>query len=802
MKNLSIKNYIYISFLSLGGDSMQFIAHIRSRDHFYQSVEEHLENVAYLGRRYGEPIGFGAHAELAGLLHDMGKFTIHFSEYIENTVIYKEVSHKKIDHSTAGAKYLYELFYDGSDLQKLVIEIVGMAILSHHSGLQNFSQLDLQESDYIRRVLKKDLPYYNEVKSNFEKNKQFTQRVKQLVDEACQELQGFLQKIRGLGHANLYVSYLQKLIFSILLDADRTDARRFEEDDASSLESTYSFQHAYDTLMKSVRQFEKSKKPIDLLRSKMSRSCDMKAEEPSGIYTLSVPTGGGKTFASLRYALKHAYLHDKKRIIYVVPYTTILEQNAEAVRKIINDDEAVLEHHANVVDARDQGEDYYDDPLHKKMQLARDNWDYPIIFTTAVQFLDAFFQKGTRKTRRLHHLTNAVIIFDEVQSVPYRHFALFNTAVNFLHYVGNSSILLCTATQPAVDHMEYPMRLTEPVEIVEQLDKVAHAFERVSIHLEVKKTGWSASQLAERVREEMRHKQSTLIILNTKTAVRKLYAELQDYDEGLVYHLSTSMCPAHRDHVLTEIRHKLGKEPVICISTQLIEAGVDISFEAVFRSLAGLDSIAQAAGRCNRNAEAERGDVYIFKSSDETLKFLPEIRIGAEVMENFILPNEEFIENLLHPKVIERYFTYFHRQAEREITKNPQGLDLPLIDLINGKFQMDVHTISRSSFKTLETYFEAIHSPTTSVLVPYDETAKNMIALLNEELTLDEFNTYIKRAQRYAVNLFDYELAMLEKENLIYPLLKEGIIAVREEGYSNQYGISFLGEGEKADLFF
>lgn len=781
---------------------MQFIAHIRSSDHRYQSVEEHLANVASLARRYGDPIGFGAHAELAGLLHDMGKLTTRFSEYIENAVIHEEVSHKKIDHSTAGAKYLHERFYDGSDLQKLVIEIVGMAILSHHSGLQNFSQLDLQQSDYIRRVVEKDLPNYDEVKRNFEKNKDILDQVEQLVRDATKELKNFLHKIRSLGHANLYVSHLQKLILSILLDADRTDTRRFEENDQASLEDMYSFENDYKTLMKTIRQFEKSAKPINVLRSKMSTSCDVKAEKASGIYTLSVPTGGGKTYASLRYALKHACLYDKKRIIYVVPYTTILEQNAEAVRNIIGKNEIVLEHHANVVDNNDSDEDYYDHPVHKKMQLARENWDYPIIFTTVVQFLDAFFQKGTRKTRRLHHLTNAIIIFDEVQSVPYHHFALFNTAVNFLHYVGNSSILLCTATQPAVDHMEYPMRLTEPVEIVEQLDKVAHAFERVSIHLEVEKTGWSAPQLAERVREEMRHKQSALIILNTKTAVQRLYEELKEYESAAIYHLSTSMCPAHRDHVLQEIRHKLGKEPVICISTQLIEAGVDISFETVFRSLAGLDSIAQAAGRCNRHAEAERGDVYIFKSADETLKFLPEIRIGAEVMENFILPNEEFVENLLQPKVIEHYFTYFHRQAEREIMKNPKGLDLALIDLINGKTQMKVPTISRSSFKTLETYFEAIHSPTTSVLVPYDEEGKAMIARLNEDIPLDELNRWLKQAQRYAVNLFDYEINLLEKEDLIYPLMKEGIWAVREEGYNDQYGVSFKGEGEKADLLF
>lgn len=781
---------------------MPLIAHIRSSDYQYQSVEEHLDSVAALARKYGDPIGFGAHAELAGLLHDMGKLTRHFSTYLKNAVLHKEITSKKIDHSTAGAKYLHEQFYHGNNLEKLVIEIVGMAILSHHSGLQNFSQLDLSQSDYVRRVLEKDLAYYEEVKKNFEKNKEFTERVRSLLKEASEELEAFLTKITPIGNANLYVSYLQKLIFSILIDADRTDTRRFEENDQSDLEHAFSFEQAYQKLMERVQQFEKSKKEIDVLRSKMSRRCDEKAEEASAIYTLSVPTGGGKTFASLRYALKHAVLHDKRRIIFVVPYTTILEQNAAAVREIIGNKEAVLEHHANVIDSVDPEGDYYGHPIEKKMQLARENWDYPIIFTTVVQFLDAFFQKGTRKTRRLHHLTNSVIIFDEVQSVPYQHFSLFNTAVNFLHYVGQSSIVLCTATQPAVDHMEYPMRLAEDGEIVEDLNQISRSFERVIIHSEVTKEGWSAEQVATRVKKEMEKKQSALVILNTKKAVRKVYEALQDYDQAKVYHLSTSMCPAHRDDIFSEIKKKLGEERVICISTQLIEAGVDISFETVFRSLAGLDSIAQAAGRCNRHAELERGDVYLFKSAEENLKFLPEIRIGQEVMENYIFPNESLANQLLQPDVIERYFTYYHRQAEREIRKNPRGLDLPLIDLINGRVQTKVDTISRSSFKSLEKYFEAIYSPTTAVLVPYNKEALEMIAQLNEEVTLEELNSYMKQVQRYAVNLFDYELAILEKENLIYPLLKEGMLAVRDEAYHEQYGLSFTGEGQRVDLLF
>lgn len=779
-----------------------FIAHIRESDYEIQSVQVHLNNVARIARMYGEELGFGAHAELAGLLHDMGKFTKHFTTYIKNAVIHGEIVSKKIDHSTAGAKYLYEKFYNVSQIQNFVVEIIGMAVLSHHSGLQNFVQIDLSESDYIRRVVKKDLPYYEEVRKNFEATGKNEKRVKQLIFQAVDEFKFFTTKIEKLKDPYIYINYLQKLILSILIDADRTDTRRFEEKDTSPLQHEFPFRKKYDTLMKTIKNFELSNKPINRLRAEMSESCDIKAEKQSGIYTLSIPTGGGKTYASLRYALKHAHLYDKKRIIYVVPYTTILEQNAEAVRTIIGDYEAVLEHHANIIDEIGEDEDYYDNSIKKKMQLARDNWDYPIIFTTMVQFLDAFFQKGTRKTRRLHRLANSVIVFDEVQSVPYKHFSLFNTAVNFLNHVGGSSILLCTATQPVVANMKNPITLSMEAEIVPNLNRVAKSFERVTIHNKVSKEGWGADKLAAAVINEMEKKQSVLTILNTKRAVRKLFEQLQGKVDAKIYHLSTSMCPAHRQNILKKIRSKLGYERIICVSTQLIEAGVDISFEAVFRSLAGLDSIAQAAGRCNRHGEAERGDVYIFKSKDENLKFLPEIRVGAEVMENHILPNENFMRDLLNPSVIATYFSEYDLQAESELTKNPDGLNYSLIQLINGEVRHHVKTMSISSYKTLEQHFEAISSPTKSVLVPYNDEAKNLIARLNEDIPLEEFNQLIKRAQSFSINVFEYEFNLLVNENLINELFKGGILALRPEGYNEMYGLSLEGEGTKDDYLF
>jgi len=776
------------------------LAHIRNSDFAEQSVQTHLEDVSFLARRYGDSVGLGAHAELAGFLHDMGKFTQHFTTYLKNAVFKQDVSRKKIDHSTAGAKYLYDNFYNKNALQNYVIETIGMAILSHHSGLQNFVQLDFKPSDYLRRVTNEELPHYDEVVRNFESIEGNAERVKALVEEATNEFREFSGKIKPLAKPVIYLNLMQKLVFSCLVDADRTNTRRFEENDESNLSKDKSvFRDGYNELMAQVSEWEQHQvTPINQLRNELSEKCDQFADEPSSIYTLTIPTGGGKTFASLRYALKHAQTHHKSRIIYVVPYTTILEQNAEAVRDIIKNPDAVLEHHANVIDDDnlDDEMDYYRLKNHKQLQLGRDNWDYPIIFTTMVQFLDTFFQKGTRKSRRLHNLTNSVIVFDEVQSVPYQHTELFNTSVNFLHTAGNSSIVLCTATQPAVDKMDLPIVLENNTEMVPNLNETVEAFKRVSFHNKVEPDGWDTDQIGNFVKQLIQRLDSVLIILNTKTAVRKLYERLAELNEAYVVHLSTSMCPAHRKEKLTDIKRKLGNEKVICISTQLIEAGVDISFASVIRSLAGLDSIAQAAGRCNRNKEVEIGDVYLIRVKDEYLSKLPEIRIGGEVTENYILSNPQYADYLLSPETIKTYFTHFQAQATREILKTPKGLDYELLALLDGTFasKKQPQTKSAGMFKTIERYFEAISSPTTGVLAPFGE-GKDIIARLNEDIKDPAlFNQLMKQAQQYSVNLYDHELQILGSENLISPLFNEAIYCLNAKAYNEQYGVTLKGE--------
>lgn len=801
------------------------IAHIRKSDYKTQTVQQHSENVSSIAGKFGVKVGLSSMAELTGFLHDMGKSTIAFSTYIKKAVQGEEVL-EKIDHSTAGAKYLYENYYVDKPetrdniLANLVTEVVGMSILSHHSGLQNFVQVDGGQSDFFRRVCKKNLPYYEEVCSNFFSTSGNKERVNRLFHKSMEEMGNFIIRLGNVINKQggnipqfIYYSLATKFIFSCLIDADRTDARRFDEGDTSKLFCSHQsfFKESYNNLLNQLKKWAEqpaSTNHINKLRSKMSKRCDDLAEMPSSIFKLTVPTGGGKTLASLRYALKHAQKYNKDRIIYVVPYTTILEQNADAVRGILKSKESVLEHHANVMDGDniENDCDFYCKPFQKTPQLARDNYDHPIIFTTMVQFLDSFYARGTRKTRRMHNLTNAIIIFDEVQSVPVNHIPLFNSAVNFLHHFGNSSILLCTATQPSLAKTEYPLLIEENTEMVDNLPRVTKAFERVRIINKVSNQGWSTNKISEFTASEIKDRQSILIILNTKKAVLEVYRQLREIENCKVYHLSTSMCPQHRKDILKEIvgNLQLKKEKIICISTQLIEAGVDISFECVIRSLAGLDSIAQAAGRCNRNGELkEKGIVYIIKSKDENLTKLPEISIGQTVTEEDILSRGELAENLLSSKAIQTYFDFYLNHTELESLMTDPELNIPLIQLLDRcpKYvsaipKQEPRTIMCSMFKTLGLHFQVIESNTTGVLVPYNDEAKEIIAILNEEVEdYTYLNMLLKRAQLYTVNLYSHTLHQLAEEDLLYRIYNKDIFVLRDIAYHIEYGLSIDAEG-------
>ncbi|WP_223066865.1 CRISPR-associated helicase Cas3' [Paenibacillus caui] len=801
---------------------MNYIAHIRENDRKEQTVEEHLLGVKALAEAFGAKINLLHMAGLAGMLHDMGKYTDAFRNYILEAVNNPGSPPKRgsVDHSTAGGRLLYRRYHQKAVTyeDKVTAEWIANCIISHHQGLRDFFGPDWT-SPFLERVAQRELKEYDQAVTAFFENIP-EEEIDRYFSSAKAELRHVLGVIQQHRLPPIVASLAIKYIFSCLIDADRTNTRQFEEEEETERrsDSLPFFHRSYEKLMEVIAAFddaEDADHPINRLRSEMSRQCEAFALRPSGIFTLSIPTGGGKTLASLRYALKHALEYGKERIIYIVPYTTIIEQNAKEIRDILQDNDMILEHHSNVVEEIDPKDDSYD-IRRKKLKLAKDHWDRPLIFTTMVQFLNTFYAKGTRNVRRLHQLSNAVIIFDEVQSVPPKCVSLFNAALNFLHFLGRSSLVLCTATQPALDFVKYNLHLPEQAEMIENLDEVGKAFKRVELIDCTTPSGWETEQLTSFIQEKMLEVNSVLVILNTKSAARKLFVQLNKEEwtseSGVrLFHLSTNMCAAHRKEVLSEVNQALeAKERVVCVSTQLIEAGVNISFACVVRSLAGLDSIAQAAGRCNRHGKDPLRQVYIVKSADENLMRLPEIKIGAEKTERLLREFQKKPEllghDLLSATAMELYFKYYYEHIKEELNYRIPKLGKNLFDLLDrnkdlfasygNKHGKNSGILSRPAFATAEQYFEVINNAATSVLVPFNTEAESLILALNGDLEIRELGDLMRKLQPYVVNVYDHELKKLEKNGDIYPLLNGHVLTLRETAYSKEFGVESEGEGE------
>lgn len=796
---------------------MHYIAHIRHSDKQIQTVKEHLLEVKDLAEFHGAKLGVKHIAGLAGMLHDAGKSTQAFMTYLQEAVEHPESPPKRgsVDHSTAGGKLLFDLFHreNSSRYKGILAEIVGNAIISHHSYLHDFLNAEL-ESDYLRRVQDKQLPEFESVRQYFYEHVMSESDFHHYVAMAAAELEAFYRK-ESVMTAEMKFMFLTKFIFSVLIDADRTNTRRFEEHEAQESDQDHArlFESYYEKLMAKIDALQSEidgDNPINRLRSELSERCEQFAEKPPGIYTLSIPTGGGKTLASLRYALKHALLKGKKRIIYVVPYTTIIEQNAEEVRAILRDDANILEHHSNVVweDMHDNDESE-DGRMNagQKLKLAKDNWDSPIIFTTMVQFMNVFYAKSSRDIRRLHHLSESVIIFDEVQKVPVSCVSLFNHALHFLKTYAQSSMVLCTATQPALDDVEHQLQLNTDAEMIEQLDDVIHAFKRVEIIDKATEETYSSEKLAAFVTEQSKEGQSILVILNTKLAVNRLYQLVKtEVSDVPIYHLSTSMCAAHRHQILREMRQRLAaKERIICISTQLIEAGVDISFDCVIRSLAGLDSIAQAAGRCNRHGKQPLQSVYVIDHEEEQLKHLREIAVGKKISKKLLtdlkLNPSHHGGHLLSREAMQWYFRGFYEEFESDLNYTIPTLQKNMIDLLaasprnNTYFQAYTRQHQKrlplflaNSYGTAAEHFRVIEDYTSAVLVPYEE-GKEMIAELNGDRKIEDLTRWFRKAQKYTVSLFSYELERVANNDGLVRLLDGKIFALKEGAYSYEFGL-------------
>lgn len=792
-----------------------FIAHFRSKDGEEQSLEKHLKETAEIAKENGSPLGISTICYLAGILHDAGKYRSAFQEYIFAAKRGEKVERGSVDHSTYGGKMIRSLRAT-TKYEMMAMEIIANAIFAHHSprGLLDFISGEAEgDSPFINRC-ERPLEDLESVEELFYKAVLSLNEMNALLSDSGKELERWANQLGRISRTDQF--YLMKMVYSALLDGDRRNTQQFEEGTDIRKENYKAlFLEFSQKLEKTFDGFKKGNlSEINQLRQEMAEACLKAAERETGIYTLSIPTGGGKTLSSMRFALNHAIIQEKRRIIYVIPFSSIIEQNAEVFRKELGDvnNDFILEHHSNlVIEEEDESEE-----SERKQALMQDNWDSPIIVTTMVRFLENVFSGSTRNPRRVHQLLNSVLIFDEIQSLPPKCLSMFNSLINFLKNYGNTTTLLCTATQPTLGKRKLKLQIETDGELVPNLLGVTQAFERVEIIDKTISEGWTAEQLQDFAEELMMQEDNLLIILNTKKAVREVYQLLRG-SEFKTFHLSTSMTPNHRSDILKRIREALyDQQKIICITTPLIEAGVDISFSCVIRSITGLDSIAQAAGRCNRNGESlDLQPVHLVNPVKqlENIDKMEEIKTKKELTKEILLDRKfnHDESSLLHPKFMERFFDKFYDRIERTneseylINQGSQSL-FPMMQKNSNRkkaYQEQrgelVPTFLVSSTATIAKHFKVIDQIGESVLVEFGE-GEELVADLagSEEIIFDK--RWYQKAQRNSLNLYRHEFKQLEKGGML-EIYEPGVYVLHAQAYDDDFGLNIKGDSTEASIF-
>jgi CRISPR-associated endonuclease/helicase Cas3 len=809
----------------------RFLAHLE-KDGRCQLLQEHLLAVSEAAGRLSAKVGIAAAGTTIGLLHDIGKYSKDFQQYLRRMVLDNgtgqyDSERGTIDHSTAGAQKVWRALRQRGKVDGVVAEIFSLCIASHHSGL--IDCIAPEGVDKLsKRMTKADSDsHYEEACSRAEQS--VIERSEALLTDpklvACVQnsIATLCQANRNETILRFKIGLFVRFLFSCLIDADRTDTAGFSKPAAATLRQHGRYVEwsvLAGLLENALEQFSQAER-IDQIRKKVSGDCLAASDRPKGIFTLTVPTGGGKTLASLRFALNHAVKWEMDRIIYVSPYTSIIDQNAEEVRKILEPagsefGSVVLEHHSNLTPLKET----------KRSKLLSENWDAPVVFTTAVQLLETLFGAGTRAARRMHQLANSVLIFDEVQTIPVRCVHLFNNAMNFLVERCGASVMFCTATQPLlheVDSSKGAVALSENAELMPDVEGLFANLKRYETYDCRKPGGWEHTDAAKLAISEARDSGSCLVIVNTKTEAQSIFKLCREEAKGfVVYHLSTNMCPAHRMKVLGDIKKHLDEQkhlneqrPVICVSTQLIEAGVDIDFGTVIRALAGLDSIAQAAGRCNRHGTRKMmGRVHIINLTGELHPGLRDIKAGQEaaqrVLDEQAAAGEPRIVDLSDAKIIEQYFRYYFFDRKNEMDYRVRADEAERDDnLLNmlGENRLAVAEAARTrkspqiflrqSFMTAAKAFEPIEAHTQGVIVPYSSEGNAAISELCSAYEVKKQFKLLKRAQQFTVNVFPWVMKKLQRAQAVHEVQeKTGILYLDEKYYNADFGLSVDGTEE------
>lgn len=789
-----------------------------------QSLKEHcFQTAEYAAASIGKAKFFHL-VYLAGLIHDMGKAKAEFTEYLEAAYRGEDVKRGAINHTFAGVIWLLEKYHkdDSTKWEKLTCEIIAYAAGSHH-GMFDCVDLD-GKSGFLHRLQtdRKELCYAEAVR-NF-----FLQVAEEcfIEDEfrkATGEVEAFFNQARytytdsGSNKGNLHkvffqVGMLVRLTLSAVICGDRRDTGEFmgghrNQKDAGEERET-GWRTRREFFENKLSQMDVST-PLNQVRTDISRQCLDAADRSEGIYRLNVPTGAGKTLCTLRYALAHAEKYHKKRIIFIIPLLSVLDQNVNVIRDYVPDEREVLEYHSNVIHEKNLNEEA------DKYEFLEESWNYPVIVSTMVQFLNILFSGQTSAIGRMQALCDSVIVIDEVQSLPKKTTVMFNMAMNFLQEHCNATIVLSSATQPCFEELKWPLLLAEEPDMVHLNPEQLRVFERAEILNRVISGGMDWDECAAFCAGQMEIHSSLLIICNTKAEARTLSEKLQEMrGQWDIFHLSTAMCQAHRREVLDNLRDNLSAlqrdasessdaRKLICISTQLIEAGVDISFSCVIRVLAGIDNLSQAAGRCNRSNEyGQTGQVYLVSLKDENLNMLRDIRNAQFCTRNVLENWNATKESLIGERAAREFYRYLFAETKDEIRYpiKDQKTTFYLADLLSNNNPCAKKTeqfFLCQPFKTVGREFRVFDENTIDVVTPYKEGGywvEELRTMDGGRFEPEIFREAIRQAQKYTVSLYAWQKQKLDEAGLLYSVLDGRVWLLDGQAYDEQFGVTITDE--------
>lgn len=787
---------------------MEYPAHIRKVDgkKYIQTVEEHCRGVAEIAAELLRDIGLEKTAYLTGMVHDLGKFSENFKNYIEKAADGEKVQRGSVNHTFAGVRFLLEKHSDEqlSGFSDIVLEILAYAVGAHH-GLFDCVD-DNNNNGFTKRIQKEGIDYLNAAQE-FLKICCSKQDIEDLLKQSEKEILPIFNKIEKLAdnadakiqntQITFYIGFLARLILSAIIEADRSDTSQFMN--GYSEKTVKNISEIWINCIKNVEQKLSTMpldKPINQTRAQISALCAEAGNLESGIYRLNLPTGAGKTLTSLRYALHHALKHNKKRIIFTMPLLSIIEQNAGIIHDYIGNEELILEHHSNIVETDEN------DELDKR-ELLVESWDVPIIITTMVQLLNTLFAGKTANIRRMQALCNSIIVIDEVQTVPDKMLSLFNLALNFLAKICNATIILCSATQPCFEKTMYPLdkSVKDLITLTKEQETV---FKRVRLEY---KGEMDCEELADFAAGILEKNNSLLLVCNTKNEAAVMFNLLcSKIKDVKALHISAGMCTAHRKETIKEMQEALEnkQQKVLCVSTQVIEAGVDVSFARVIRLLAGMDNIVQATGRENRNREFDGlAPGYIVRLKGEFLKGLSEIEVAKNAAADLLVKYKNnpqiYDDDLMSAKAVNEYYKSlyenvksgyhdFYIESARDSILNLMSCNE---NVDSGKIPEYNKYFMHQALKTAGGLFTVFDESSIDIIVPYDrgtEIIQKIFAVGDKDY--GKLKAVLNEAKLYTVSLFKYQKIKLEKQGALIFVPSAGVYILQDGYYDELTGLN------------